>query len=324
LRFDLNCEVAVIVGQGNVAIDVARMLLKSIEDLKSTDISAPGLNLLANSKINRVYLIGRRGIAQAAFTTSELRELLSLKNCETYLLKDEVIISPELEIELQKDRPKRRLIELLLKKAKIVDDESQIPQAISSKTLILRFLQTPLEIKKTKTITGVILERNSLQKNQDGTVIAKGTGQKNELKCGALFRSVGFFGVPMPDLPWNGTVGTLLNQQGKVLDTNGNPVHRVYASGWIKRGPSGIVGTNRICGEQTVAQINWDLQSGVLSKRENIHMDLPEFLKKKNVNYISFQEWKIIEKEEEERGKKVGKPREKILSVEEMLRIAHK
>jgi len=320
-----------IIGQGNVAIDVARMLLRDLNELSKTDISSHAVDLLRVSKVKNVHLIGRRGISQAAFTTSELRELIKLDGVESFLVDEESVqLNQESVQELQDDRGKRRKVELL-KTLKVVPPILNTKNESSNKKLYFHFLRLPLEIypesPTSKNVGGVLLEKCKLE-GVAGNQKATGTGKTERLDCGIVFRSIGYKGVSMPGVPFDQHAGVVPNEKGKVIGDN-----QLYVSGWLKRGPTGIIGTNKWDAEETVQCLLDDLKQGKNTNNHNHNHNqiglngvpqIKEILEQRGLKTVSFEEWKKIEKEEVERGKQKGKVLEKFTVVEDMMELLNK
>lgn len=316
-QFDLSCEVAVVVGQGNVAMDVSRILCKTVEELKNTDIAQHALEALAKTKIKEVHLIGRRGPVQAAFTPAEIKEFGELAHCQPVFNNlDDLKINPESQTELNNPNSAvaRRNWEILQGFAKA-------PAANKPKKFIIHFLQSPLELVGQHKLEKIILEENRLV-GESGSQKAQGTGQKEELSCGILFRSVGYRGVPIPGIPFDDKKGVFPNKAGRVME-NDKVLPGLYAAGWIKRGPSGVIGTNKPDSAETVQSLRADISN--LTPCPQPHPNaVSEFFLKKGVRFVSFSDWKKIDAAEMERGKPFGKPREKFIKAEEMLAVAGK
>jgi ferredoxin--NADP+ reductase len=312
--FDLSCETAVVIGIGNVAVDVARILSKTVDELKNTDISEHALNVLAESKIKNIHLIGRRGPAQAAFTPQELKELGALDDCEFVLDDPALELNPESQAEL--DPPKASQARKLIK---LLNDFAQRPTSPKSRQLILHFLKSPIELVGDRRINAVILERNTLV-GEPGKQKSRGTGETERLNCGVLFRSVGYRGTPIPGVPFHEKWGIIPNEDGRVVD-DGKPVAGLYAAGWIKRGPSGIIGTNKPDSIATIKALLADLPSlEPCPKREK--ESVLAHLSKKSIKFVDYDAWKQIDAAEIARGEEKGKPREKFVTVDEMLAAA--
>src|ERR1700761_2694990 len=254
-QFDLNGGRAVVIGNGNVAIDVARMLVLDPTELQPTDTADHAIDAFGMAGVSDVVLLGRRGPAQAAFTTPELRELGELERAD-------VIVDPAqlegVEVPEDGDATKRRNVEILR-------DYSQRVPSGKSHRLELRFLRSPLEILgdgEDGPVTGVRVGINRL--SDDGTT-AVATGEEEVIECGLVLRSIGYRGTPLPGIPFDAKRGLIRNEGGRVCsEVDGSPCPGEYVVGWIKRGPSGVIGTNKKDANDTVARIVEDEQAGQL------------------------------------------------------------
>ena len=312
-QFDLSQEVAVVIGQGNVAMDVSRILCKTVDELKTTDIAAHALEALSQSKVKEVHLIGRRGPAQAAFTLPEIREFGELSHCDTIVDPEGLKLNPESAAELADpgNAPKKKNYDIL-------KEYSQKPPAGKSRKFVVHFFKGPKELKGSGRIQSLVLEKNKLS-GPTGKQRAEGTGQTEELKCGILFRSVGYRGVPIPGVPFEEKKGIFPNQGGRITN-NGAVVPGLYAAGWIKRGPSGVIGTNKPDSVETVQSIIADAAHLKPCATPDTQAAL-SFLRGKGIKVVTFSDWKKIDAAEIANGQKVGKPREKFVKVEEMLKL---
>ena len=312
-KFDLSGKVAVVIGQGNVAADVCRILCKTLEELKNTDIASYALEALAQSKVQEVHMIGRRGPAQAAFTPIEIREFGELADCDPVVSPAELELNPasRTELETVKELTRKKNIEILQKFASLGVSQKR-------KKFFVRFLRSPVEIKGGGRVERIVLEKNRLE-GEPGRQKAKGTGEKEEMACGLLFRSVGYHGVPTPGVPFDERAGVIPSQEGRVTES-GKVIPGLYAAGWIKRGPTGVIGTNKADSSETVRHIFEDISHLTPCLRRDTR-PLLESLKKKGARVVSFPGWKRIDAREIERGQPAGKPREKFTSVAEMLSV---
>lgn len=311
--FDLSNEVAVVIGQGNVAVDVCRILCKTVDELKNTDISKKALDVLSTSKIREVHMIGRRGPVQAAFTPVEIREFGELADCAPVVDKKDLEInySSQVELEDPKNAPKRKNFEIL-------KSLSEMDPGNKRKRFFIHFRKSPVALGGAKRLEKVFLERNELV-GEPGKQKSRGTGEKEVIVSGLLFRSVGYRGRPLDGVPFNEAWGTIANEHGRVADSE-HIFSGLYTSGWIKRGPSGIIGTNKPDSEETVKLLMDDM--GSLNPCKDPHTkSLKTLLEKKGVRYISFADWKKIDAAEIANGEKVGKPREKFTNTEDMLKV---
>jgi len=317
-EFDLSVERVAVVGVGNVAVDVARILCRTREELASTDIADYALEALAGSSIKEVYILGRRGPAQAAFTNPEVRELGELAGADVAVVKDEVELDPlsAKSVEESGDRNLRKKIDIL-------QSFADRPASGKSKKLTLRFLVSPVELygNTAGEVSGMKIVKNELYVSEDGSLRPKATERFEELDIDMVFRSVGYRGTRLDDLPFNDSWGVVPNEKGRVVNSEaGEPVTGVYVAGWIKRGPTGIIGTNKPDAVETVESMLEDLAEGaVLDPAQPGPEAAAEMVGRAQAAYVSWEDWKLLQKEEERRGEEAGRPRVKITTVEEML-----
>ncbi len=313
-EFDLSCDTAVIIGQGNVAADVSRILSKTVDELKHTDIAEHALDALADSKIKDIYVIGRRGPAQAKFAPKELREFGELGNCDLVIDPDELKLNPASQKELEEKSN--------LASKKIYDQFSEYsarPSGGRSRQCHFQFLRSPVEIIGNDRLEKIKLEKNQLT-GDAFKQSARGSGETYELPAGILFRSIGYRGVAIKGVPFHDNWGVFPNADGRITE-NDKIVPQLYTAGWIKRGPSGIIGTNRACSVETVNNLLSDLDQ-LSSLPINTNSDvIYSLLDKRQVNYINYSQWKQIDSAEVERGATKDKPREKFTYVDEMFQI---
>jgi ferredoxin--NADP+ reductase len=318
LQFDLTQERAAVVGVGNVAIDVARILCRSPQELATTDIADYALEALRKSRIKDVYLLGRRGPAQAAFTNPEVKEVGELADADVTALPDEVELDPlsQADVERSQDRATLKKVELLREYA------TRKPSG-KSKKLIIRFLVSPVELcgDEAGHVVAMRLVRNRLEATPAGTLRAKPTDQFETLPVGLVFRSVGYRGVALPGVPFHESWGVILNENGRVLDPDTKqPVVGEYAAGWIKRGPSGVIGTNKPDAAQTVVCMMEDLAAGRVLKPEEPDPSSAEgLIRGRQPHVVSYADWLKLNEIEVSRGRAAGRPRVKFTRVEDML-----
>ena len=312
--FDLSHEVAVVIGQGNVAIDVCRILAKTVDELKHTDIVAHALDALAGSRVKEIYMIGRRGPAQTAFTPQEIKEFGDLEDCDPVLdaVQLELNAASQAELEDRAFREKKKNYDIL-------QGFAARPAPNKSKRFIIRFFESPKELSGNGRVEGVTFERNALS-GEPGKQKAKGTGETFDLECGAFFRSIGYHGLPMDGVPFDEWSGTFPNTEGRV-ENDGTPIPGLYAVGWIKRGPTGIIGTNKPDAVETVKHLTSDIPKLTPCDVPDSNAVL-DLLAGRNVRVVTYGAWQKIDAAEVERGEEVGKPREKFISIEELLRAA--
>jgi len=308
--FDLNQETAVIIGQGNVAIDVARILAKPIDELRGTDMAEHALDALAGSRVRDIHIIGRRGPAQASFTFKELRELGELGGCVTIVSGNDLRLNSASLTELE-DKNNFNAA----KNVEILKSWTTHCTTTAEKRIWFHFLRSPVAIAGRCRLEQITLERNSLAGPPFGQ-LAQGTGTTRELRCGLLFRSIGYRGLPLPEVPFDPSRGVFPNTAGRIDGMPG-----LYVAGWIKRGPSGIIGTNRADAVATVQSLLSDLPH-LDSRPRSGTEGLYEALAHRNSQVLSYADWRRIDAEEQRRGVVVGKPREKITRVNDMLALA--
>ncbi|NNM35127.1 MAG: FAD-dependent oxidoreductase [Gemmatimonadetes bacterium] len=313
--FDLSVEDVVVIGNGNVAIDVARILVLPMEVLEKTDIADHALEGLRRSRVRRVTLLGRRGPAQAAFTNPELREFGRIAGVSVNVLPNELDLDTESARAVEEDRTRSRNLSTLRAYA-----EADV--APGPKEVRFRFLTSPIEILGEEgRVTGVRVERNRLAPSPSGRLQATGTGEIFDLSCGMVLRSVGYLGTPVPGVPHETYRGTVPNEDGRVLGEDGAPLPGEYVVGWAKRGPSGVIGTNKADAAATVQAMLEDSADGVFAG-EGPGTDPRRLLDDRGVQWIDEAAWARLDAYERTQGEPFGRPRVKVCSVEEMLRIA--
>ncbi len=318
----LRAERALVVGNGNVAIDVARMLVLAPEELAPTDTADHALEVLARSRVREVVVVGRRGPAQAAFTNPELLELGELADAD-------VIVDPaELERGLavhdepaEQDATARRNVEILREYA------AREP-AGHAKRIVLRFLLSPTALVAGEDghLGMVELVRNELVAGPDGRLRAQATEETETIEAGLVFRAIGYRGIPLPRVPFDERSGVIPSQAGRVTDVpSGKPLAGEYVVGWIKRGPSGVIGTNKKDAQETVDAILADLQSNNGARHLPDEPDaaaIDALLHKRQPHLVTYEGWEAIDRHERTAGETSGRPRVKVTSIDEMLRIA--
>ncbi|CAM8994768.1 unnamed protein product [Rhodiola kirilowii] len=324
-----NTDSAVILGQGNVALDIARILLKPTSELSTTDIASHALGALEESSIRKVYLVGRRGPVQAACTAKELREVLGIKNLHVNIQKDDLCVTPTDEVEMKNSRIHRRIFELL-SKAALSGTSSHAPGQQELHFVFFRKPDSFLDSDDKKGhVTSLKFEKTMLnQSDGPGRQVAVGTGEYDHINTGMVLKSIGYKSVPVDGLPFDHRKGIVPNVKGRVLGNNQDgsqhPQPGLYVCGWLKRGPTGIIGTNLYCAEETVASISEDLEQGSLSSSLKLpkpgREGLSQLLDSRNVRIVPFSGWEKIDAEERRLGSLKNKPREKLASWEELLK----
>uniref|UniRef100_F7D8P3 NADPH:adrenodoxin oxidoreductase, mitochondrial n=1 Tax=Ornithorhynchus anatinus TaxID=9258 RepID=F7D8P3_ORNAN len=317
---NLNCDTAVVLGQGNVALDVARILLTPPELLERTDITARALGALKQSRVKTVWIVGRRGPLQAAFTIKELREMMNLSGTRTVLdpgdfvgLQEAIKAAP---------RPRKRLSELLLRAAlEPIGAEAVARPSTAPRAWGFRFLRSPVEVLASPDgvrAAGVRLAVTRLEGSGE-TARAVPTGATEDLPCGLVLSSVGYKSRPIdPSVPFDPERGVIPNSEGRVERAPG-----LYCSGWVKRGPTGVIATTMSDSFLTGQALLHDLQAGLLPSGSRPGFAAVEpLLCSRGVQALTFSDWERLDAEEVARGQAAGKPREKLVDRAEMLRLA--
>ena len=317
LGFDLSSERAVVVGNGNVAMDLARILASPPELLAATDIAEHALEQLAESRIREIHVLGRRGPAQAAFTNKELKELGELPGVDVVVDPADLELGPELEARLAAapDRTRDRNLEILREYA-------ARPPSGAPRRIVLHFLVSPVEILGSERVEALVVVHNELYESEDGSLRPQPTGRRSTMPVGLVFRAIGYQGVPLPGIPFDAMAGVIPNQAGRIIDPRtGEAVGGEYVVGWIKRGPRGIIGTNKPDSQETVRMLLDDLAQGRLDKEEvPSRAVLERLLAERRHDFVSYDDWQLIDLLEQERGRASGdRPRVKFSRVEEML-----
>ena len=319
-RFDLSCEDVVVVGNGNVAIDVARILLHAPSTLAGTDIADHALEALGASRVRRVTLLGRRGPAQASFTNPELREFGRIDGIRAQVDAAELEIDAASEASLAENVVRQRNMKTLAGYAAAWESRGD-----GGRTVRFRFLVSPIEvISDSGRVTGVRIERNRLVAQEDGYMRAEGTGETEVVPCGLLIRSVGYRGIPIPGVPYCERRGIFPNAEGRLTAsaTDDATVPGEYVVGWAKRGPSGVIGTNKADAAATVRLLLEDLAAGVHCRRGDAGDDLADLLGSRGVRWIDKEGWGRIDAHETGRGEAEGRPRVKLCATREMVATA--
>jgi ferredoxin/flavodoxin---NADP+ reductase len=319
LPIDLSCERAIVVGNGNVAMDVTRMLVLSPETLQKTDIADHALEKLRESKIREVVVLGRRGVAQAAFTTPEIKEFGKLEGVDVVVDPHNIELDPVSLVEIEADRTAKANLECL--HAYATRTEHSAPRRIA-----MRFLASPAEIVGMNgRMTAVRIERNELVVDSNGGLRSKGTGTFELIEAGLVLRSIGYRSVPIEGVPFDYATSTINNIAGQVVHPNtGEVIPGEYVVGWAKRGPTGLIGNNKPDSAATVEAMLADLPTLV-----GIHDDhrdqsqIVTLLSERGIDYVTYQDWKILDQYEVASGSRQGRPRDKVTTVPEMMAVIH-
>ena len=309
LSFDLSHERAVVIGNGNVALDVARMLALTPEELAPTDTTDAAIAAINASGIREIVVLGRRGPVQAAWTPVEVGELGELAGADVLVEPSDLELDPASAAELEAAPPTvRRNVEHLREYA------ARAPVG-HPRAIRLRFFRSPVELRGDGRVEAIELVRNELV---DGRAVA--TGETETLECGIVFRSVGYHGVALPGVPFDASSGIVPNVGGRVLDEGGTPLPGLYCAGWIKRGPSGVIGTNKKDATETVELLLEDARAGRLP--EGSGDDLELLLAQRGVAHVLYAGWQAIDAHERRLGEPQGRPRVKLATWDELLSAA--
>jgi len=316
--FDLSAERAVVVGNGNVAVDVARMLVLDPDELAVTDTADHAIDAFNAAGVREVVLLGRRGPAQAAFTNPELRELGELTRADVDVDPVDLDLDADSRqwLEAEGDPTAKRNVDLLR------DYAGRTPNGHTHR-VSLRFLRSPVEILgegEDGRVTGVRVARNRIERGDDGRLRAVPTGEEEIIECGLVLRSIGYRGRPLDDIPFDERRGLIRNDGGRVCGEDGEPVPGEYVVGWIKRGPSGVIGTNKKDATDTVARIVEDAEAGRLPD-PGAAADaaaVGEWLRGSAPGVVEWDGWEAIDEHERGLGEPAGRPRVKLVRLAEL------
>lgn len=322
LELDLECDAAAVVGIGNVAMDVTRILARSADDLATTDISDEALERLRESRVRDVHILSRRGPVQAKCTPPELKELGEIDGVAVVVDPEDLELDPESARALEGDRQATKNLEILRQYAEAgagADARCRIH---------FHFLVSPVELLGSDgRVRTVRLERNRLEPREGGYLAAVGTGEHEELPAGLVIRAVGYRSVPLPGVPFDPRRGLIPNEKGRILsepgqegDAAGGYVPGEYVVGWVKRGPTGLIGSNKPDAKETVESMLEDLADLRPADEERARQEaIEEHLRERGVRWVTFSDWQRLDRLEVQKGKAQGRPRVKFCRIEEML-----
>lgn len=318
-EFDLSGKRAVVIGNGNVAVDVARMLALTPEELQVTDTADHAIEALSASEFEEIVVLGRRGLAQAAFTNPELRELGELEDADIIVSPQDVDLDPGSKAWLERDGAdvrEQRNVEIA------TEYSTRTPEG-KKRRVVLRFLGSPLRILGDGKVEGIEIVKNELVAADDGWLSARPTDQTEVIDCSLVLRSIGYRGSPLDGVPFDDQRATISNVAGRVVhpDTE-EAIPGVYTAGWIKRGPSGIIGTNKKCAQETTAMLLEDAAAGTLPAPTVTEDDLEALVAERQPDYVDFAGWSKIDAHEQALGEPQGRPRVKLVNVDEMIQVA--
>jgi len=317
LSFDLSGERAVVIGNGNVAVDVARMLALAEEELAPTDTTDPAIDAIVHSGIREIVMLGRRGPVQASFTTPELIELGELAGADVVVDPAELELDAASAAELEAGTPIQR------RNLDVLREFAARTRTGKPKTLHLRFRVSPVALLGDGRVEAIEVVRNELVADERGRVRAVPTEDRELIPCGLVLRSVGYRGVELPGVPFDDERATIRNTGGRVLDEQGAAVPGAYCAGWIKRGPTGVIGTNKKDATETVELLLEDARAGALARAAGATAEAVDaLLAERGVEVVMYSGWELIDRLECERGAPHGRPRIKLSHWDELLKAA--
>ena len=314
IPFDLSSERAVVIGNGNVAVDVARMLALVSEEISPTDTTDEAIAAILGSGIREIVVLGRRGPVQAAFTTPELQELRELAGADLVVDPADLELDPVSAAALEVDTALAR------RNVEVLREVAAAPTTGKERRVVLRFCVSPVAIVGDERVEGVEVVRNDLVADERGQIRAVPTEEREVIPCGIVLRSVGYRGTEISGVPFDERRATIRNDQGRVVDEDGAPIPGLYCAGWIKRGPSGVIGTNKKDATETVELLLEDAEAGLLPARGE--GDIAEALSARGVEPVSYAGWEAIDAVERARGEEQRRPRVKLCHWDELLAAA--
>jgi ferredoxin--NADP+ reductase len=295
--FDLSdTERVVVIGNGNVAIDCARMLALSADELRKTDCADHAIDTLTSDAVKEIVILGRRGPAQASFTNPELLELGELEQADVHVDPADVALDEASQAWLDSDEADKTRRE----NVRILREYAAREPAGRPKRIVLRFLTSPVELQGDGQVERIVVERNRLEPREDGSLAARPTGERETLECGLVLRSIGYKGIAIPEVPFDERRGTIPNVAGRVVDGE-HHVTGEYVTGWIRRGPSGVIGTNKKDGQEAASSLLEDAEAGLLNT-PSADTDIADVLAERGVEPISWSGWERIDAREQELG----------------------
>lgn len=312
LKFDLFATRAAIIGQGHVALDVARMLAAPLSDLETTDVASHALERLRNSRIKEIEIVGRRGCAGSAFGIAGLEELGQLRNVGvSYHPGDNALLARDVSTT---DWESQLKLETLKRLARRVGNEVE-------KSIRFRFFSSPLELRGDGRVEELLLTSTNVNASENGGHAPRQTREESPLRTGLVLWAIGCRGTGLPGLPFDEKLGVVENSEGRVV-SGGKSLRGVYVCGWIKRGPTGLIGTNKHCAGQTIRHLLADFGNGKLCRPQTATSEIPELVQRRKPEHVNFHGWQRIDRAERESGRLQGRRRSKICDVLRMLEVA--
>lgn len=307
LNFELDkLKSVAVIGVGNVALDLARLMVKPASSLTQFDMPEAMCKAFANSTITSVHLIARRGPSQVAFTYRELLEISKIETLNFYI-KEEDISRAEKYCELHQLENRRRIIALL-------KEMSKKPHDATNKSIYFHFFRVPSKFLGETSVSAIQLLKTKVVRTNENDALEI-SSETETLSVDAVFQSIGYRSKEINLIPFDFKKGIVPNRKGHVL-TNNEIENNLFVVGWLKRGANGVVGSNRVCSKETVQEIERYFEK---TPKKNSDFNLTKLLLNKNIRFVSFEEWKRLDEEEKNRGAAIGKLREKFISIEEMI-----
>ncbi len=316
--FDLsNIKRVAVIGVGNVAMDVTRILARTTDELYSTDIADYALDALKDSAVEEIIVLGRRGPAQAAFTNPEIKELGEMEDADIIISKADATLD-----ELSSNDLKENGDRSAVKNVEILQEYAAREFNGKSRKIVMRFLVSPTEMIGDDHVEAIKIVNNELYLNERGTLRPRATENFETLPVDMVFRSVGYRGVPLPDVPFYDRWGTIPNDKGRVFTEHEGDEQSIgdYVVGWIKRGPSGIIGTNKPDAIESANMFLEDLADGnVLNPTDTSAETVQNLIESRQPQYVTFADWERLDEMERQRGEELGRDRVKFTVIDDML-----
>ncbi|MBB5915446.1 ferredoxin--NADP+ reductase [Nocardia transvalensis] len=298
-EFDLSSPRVVVIGNGNVALDVARVLLMPPDALAATDIADHALRALSESRVEEVVVLGRRGPRDAAFSVGEFHALGHLPGIDVVIDGGDLDPHPDDDVETAL-------------KLEIAREFAARPTTPGNKRIVFRFSASPAEFTGEGRVQGLTVTQST--ENNGATT--------ETIDTSLVLRSIGYRGLPLDGLPYNPSTGTIPHEHGRVIDGAGTPIPGVYVTGWIKRGPRGVIGTNRSCAAETVTSLLTDFTTGTLNREVGTREALRTTMSDSGLHPLDWPAWRAIDTAERDLGTAAARPRVKFVSIDEMLAVA--
>ncbi len=317
LNFDLTQENVAVIGLGNVAMDVIRILSETYDELYPTDMAEYALDELKHSNVKNIYVLGRRGPAQSAFTNPEIKELGQLTDAQVIVTPEEMLLDQYSQAFIDSGTDKTAV-----RNVDILNGYAQQSDSNKPRKIIMRFLVSPVEIIGDEQVEAIKIVKNELYRADNGDIRPRETDEYETIPVGLVFRSVGYRGVALPGVPFYEKWGVIPNDKGRVMTEHGGsePFTGNYVTGWIKRGPSGIIGTNKPDSVETVNTLLADMQADkLLHPTEPKPDSIVKLLRERQPDYVTFADWLVLDTLEQANGKALNRSRVKFTSIEDML-----